>query len=220
MSATGRSDVRHEHDTYLTPDWCVKRFLDVYRIPSGTVLDPCAAGGELLSVVREMRPDCTPVGIELRPECLPDLKKVCGGDAVTADFLQAAKAFPDHAFDCILTNFPFSLAEEFLRESLRIAKVVITLQRINWLAGGRDRLMADLRPGLFVLPNRPSFNGWATDSCEYSWFVFNDPSCAGQWSMLASTPEAERSAWSKRMKAIYPKPQKKQRQKQEQKEAA
>jgi hypothetical protein len=214
MSATGRSDVRHEHDTYLTPNWCTRRFLEAYRIPSGTILDPCAASGGLLSVVREMRPDCTPVGIELRPECLPDLKKVCGGDAVTVDFLKLARGFLPGAVDCVLTNFPFSLAEEFLSESLRIAKVVITLQRINWIRGnGRHATMAKLRPGLFVLPDRPTFTGYGTDATEYSFFVFGDPAVAGTWTMLGSTPEAERSAWSERMRAIYPKPVKKRKQK-------
>lgn len=202
MSATGRSDVRREQDCYVTPNWCVRRFLEVYHPPGGVWLDPCAARGELLSVVKEMRPEVCVLGIEIRPECLPDLLKVTNGRASCMDFLTLNTSH--HHADAVLTNFPFSLAEAFLTACLQIAPIVITLQRINWIRGnGRHALMARLRPGLFILPDRPSFDGRGTDSTEYGFFCFGDPAVAGTWTMLAETPLEERSAWGVQARLLH-----------------
>lgn len=205
MSATNRGGTRRENDVYLTCDWAIKRFLEAYTLTlNARVLDPCAAGGELLSVVKALRPDVQAMGVEIRPECIEDLRKVTGY-SVTSDFLNGNTITHEAGVDYVLTNFPFSLAEEFLTKSMEIAPVVITLQRINWLRGnGREHMFRTLRPGLFVLPDRPSFDGRGTDASEYAWFVLGDNQVRGQWKMLGSTPKEERAAWNERMRVLNP----------------
>ena len=49
-------------------------------------------------------------------------------------------------------------------------------------------------PDVYVLPNRPSFTGHGTDSCEYAWFVFgaSRPKPRGLVRVLATTPKEQR----------------------------
>lgn len=205
MSATGRSDVRRTNDVYITPSWCIRRLLEAYPLPAGVVMDPCAAGGELLTVVKALHPRNELFGVELRPECLADLIEVTDGNAAIGNFLELAREAPDQSVDVVITNPPFSLAEEFIRTCLRISKVTIMLLRINALRGdGRQVLMAQTKPGLLVLPDRPSFTGRGTDATEYAWFVWGDPAFTGRWQMLRETPEAEIKAWNRIARELHP----------------
>lgn len=217
MSAAGRSDVRRTNDHYVTPAYAVRRFLEAYQPPLKEIkthesqpqseiwCDPCGANGELLGVVKEMRPDVSLIAFEIRPECRAALDRVTRGNALIGDFLEISKEIPDKSIDCVITNFPFSLAEEFLVVCRRIAHVTITLQRINWIRGnGRHRLMAEARPGLFVLPERPSFTGRGSDATEYCFYCFDDPKVAGTWQMLGETPEEERAAANKWARVLHP----------------
>lgn len=206
MSATNRGSNRHRQDAYITPPWAIRRFLEVYTPYEGSLLDPCAARGELLSVVKEMCPHIIPIGMEIRPECEEDLKRVTGSkESSIGDALITLANLPDKCVETVLTNFPFSLSEAFLRASIRVAKITITLQRINWLRGdGREALMRELNPGLFVLPQRPSFTGYGTDATEYAWFVIGDIDVAGRWYMLGDTPEEEIKEWNARAREENP----------------
>lgn len=97
----------------------------------------------------------------------------------------------------MVTNPPFSLAEEFIRHSRELypqAELVFLL-RLNFAGSvGRLPLWRDLgTPDVYVLPNRPSFTGGKTDSCEYAWFRW--PSEArelGTFLVLNETPRSER----------------------------
>lgn len=203
MSSTGRSDVRRKDDHYVTPDWAVRRFLEAYNPPAGTWLDPGAANGELISVCRKLRPENKYLGLELRPEVEPLLKTVAIDGYQIGDFLTLASQIADKSVSSVVTNPPYSLAVPFLEQSLRIGKVVAFLLRVGFLCGGRHELTKRTRPGLFLLPNRPSFTGDGADSSEYAWFVYGDPAVAGRHFMLAETPSQEIKTWNAWARAIH-----------------
>jgi hypothetical protein len=78
----------------------------------------------------------------------------------------------------IITNPPFTLAEEFVRKSRQEAAYVVMLLRLSFLASKRRHgwLSYDM-PDVYVLPQRPSFvrnaKGHAgVDSSEYAWFFW------------------------------------------------
>ena len=74
------SDQRHERDEYITPAWCVERFLEKYQLSDDAqfVLDPCASRGELLRTVKRLLPHIWVAGVEINPDCMPDLEKEIG----------------------------------------------------------------------------------------------------------------------------------------------
>jgi len=103
---------------------------------------------------------------------------------------------PAGMFDVVLTNPPFMLAQEVLEKSLKLAKVVALLLRLNYLESEkRASFLRDFVPDVYVLPNRPSFiGGGRTDSIAYAWFVWNisKKNKSGSLQILASTPKTER----------------------------
>ena len=177
--------------------------------------DPCASRGSLIRFVRAARPDLTKwLAMEINPNCAGDLATVTGlpPEAVHGDFLALAKPKTPDKNIFTLSNPPYSLAKEFIEQALSFTERVAYLLRINFLADGRNAragFAEKHKPGVFVLPNRPSFNGWGSDGTEYAWFVFGDPAVAGRWYELGQTSDREIEAWNSAMRKIYPKPVKK-----------
>jgi 16S rRNA A1518/A1519 N6-dimethyltransferase RsmA/KsgA/DIM1 with predicted DNA glycosylase/AP lyase activity len=164
------SEIRHVHDEYITPPWCVRRLLEKYTLrPGQIILDPCASRGELLLEVKMNRPDLVLAGIEINSTCAISLAQVVGPNVICPqDFLKIPfPSVPGRSLT-VLTNPPYCLAQEFVEHSLRFAEIAIMLLRLNFL-GGRDRreFTARTNPGIFALPNRPCFNGYGSDACEY-----------------------------------------------------
>jgi hypothetical protein len=217
MTATGRrAGVRRPEDHYVTPDWCVKRLLETYQPKASSLgrtwLDPCAADGELIVAACDAMEALGAAGApnrfmacDKREACREPLEKLVGRDNVVIDdFLGLAEVSREQMADVILTNPPFSLAQQFVNSGLKLAEVAIFLLRMNFLATkGRRMFMADHRPGIFVMPDRPSFNGYGTDAADYAWFVFGDPEVAGTWQVLNLTSRAEKRAWGNRARAQH-----------------
>lgn len=137
--------------------------------------------------------------MELRGECLDGLQRTCGPErARQADFLTDDSCIDPERYDVLLTNPPFSGAEEFLKRGLEVAEHVVLLLRLNFAASAkRAPLMHDHPPDVYVLPNRPSFTGKGTDSIEYAWFHWHagrtEP---GRFVVLPTTPIDERKGGS------------------------
>lgn len=207
-----QSAERHEHDEYITPAWCIERFLERYSFPTGTkyILDPFASRGELLVTVQRILPDVTVSGIEINPTCELGLSCAIGSHSLwIGDFLidngrlqTPERPNPELG---ILSNPPYIKAQEGVERSLQFAQTVAMLLRLNFLAAKERReFTARTNPGIFVLPNRPSFDGWGSDGCEYAWFVYGDPRVAGTWQVLDLTPTEVIEAHNAMMRLRYP----------------
>lgn len=145
--------IRDNHtDYYPTPEWCYNN-LDIDYSLFNTALEPCAGDGRIFEFLLDKGLDT-------------DFCEITEG----IDFFEYSKKV-----DLILTNPPFSLAQEFIEHSLSIADTVIMLLRINFL-GSQKRLdfWRKYPPtALHILSKRPSFTGKGTDATDYAWFVWD-----------------------------------------------
>ena len=205
MSATGRGTERRESDFYATPSWTVRRLLEapiVARLMGrkrGLILDPCAGDGALIRAARSVLPGYTFSAIELREDMRQPLSQAmqAGESLAIANYLET-----DTEADYIITNPPYSLAQEFIVKARHDASCVFMLARLNFLASKlRYSFWKEHRPwGVFVLPNRPSFDDrkpGKTDATEYCWMAFNGasditPVCS-ELHILGLTNNEERS---------------------------
>lgn len=194
MSSTRRGAERRTDDAYETPAWCVRRLLDAWRPRKAAwCVEPAVGRGAIIRAVERICPD------ERRGWISYDVRKVPPvpeGWFTRADFL-SIKVVGNEDVGAVITNPPFSLAEEFLRHSrgLYPRAEIVFLLRLNFLAGNdRRSLWRDLgTPDVYVLPNRPDFTGGGGDSCEYAWFVLPaKPREKGHLRVLATTPLDER----------------------------
>ena len=157
MSST-HGNVR-ANELYPTPDVVVDALLTqlVFR-GSEKFLEPCRGTDAIYSKID-----------------LPESQKSWaeldrGVDYLTTEFAQQ---------DVIITNPPFSLTVEFLTKSLsELAPdgTLAYLQRVNFL-GSKLRVPFWAEVGFpnktpIIVP-RPRFVGGGSDSCEYSWFIYD-----------------------------------------------
>jgi len=86
---------------------------------------------------------------------------------------------PVMLFDLIATNPPFTHAEAFMRQSVKLLEpggLCLFLLRLAFLSGvKRGKLWADVNlRRVMVLRRRPSFTGdGKSDSADYAWFLFD-----------------------------------------------
>ena len=145
--------MRSKYDFYPTPEWCYEK-LPVDWSQFKTALEPCKGDGRIVHFL--------------------DSKNI------KTDWceIQEEKDFFDHdgEYDLILTNPPFSLAQEFIEHAMTMAPTVVMLLRINFLgAQSRYDFWQMYAPdGLVILSKRPSFTGKGTDSIDYAWFIWSD----------------------------------------------
>lgn len=167
MSSANRGAKRQEADFYGTPAWCTHSAVQNITLPGGTWLEPCAGNGAIIRAVKGIREDIHWTAFELREECrellIPEAPVVDIGD-----FLKMPMGIH---YDVILTNPPYSIAQEFVEEALRRADHVVMLLRLNFLGSKkRSAFFRKNAPDVYVLPKRPSFINGRTDSTEYAWF--------------------------------------------------
>ena len=112
-------------------------------------------------------------------------------------------------FDLILTNPPFSLAQQFITKARTESDTVVMLQRINYLGSSARKKFWDQNPPthLFVLANRPKFIAKCTNKaktktgkkvCEdtNSYQISNqDTCCLTCGSKVAPASDATEYAW-------------------------
>lgn len=183
MSATNRGAKRRAADYYPTPAYCVWRLLDYVPLPSGRWLEPGAGNGAIIRATHG-DPRVAAVrwtAIERRRRPMEKLRRAIGssGEAWTADFLR--HDFGLRRFDLAIGNPPYRRAVEFIERSLELAPQVVFLLRLNFL-GSQKRIEFFKRvgvPDVYVLPDRPSFNGKGSDATEYAWMEFR-PEWAGR----------------------------------------
>lgn len=166
MSATGRGAVRRADDFYETPEWLTRAlFRALGPREVSLILEPSAGAGAVSRVVAKTFPAATIHEFDLHPRRRGILRR------------DTLSYVPKNRYDLIITNPPYSLAEEFCRFGLAHRKphgIVAMLLRLNFL--GSQKRATWLRgniPSIYVSPRRPSFIGKTTDACEYAWFVWD-----------------------------------------------
>jgi hypothetical protein len=180
MSAKNRGSILINQEFYPTPEYSTKAILKEINFDKvNTFLEPCKGLGHIYDLI-------------------PVTNKSYCELSEGKDYL---KTKVDKA-DLILTNPPFSLAQEFIKKSLQESNTVIMLQRINFLGSkGRKQFWNSNPPThLFVLSERPKFIAKCTkcknpnnyqigsieicplcggtvkpqsDATEYAWFVWD-----------------------------------------------
>lgn len=187
MSAANRGAERRALDYYPTPAWCVRRALEALALPRGVWLEPSAGDG---AIVREVRASADRiVAFDLRAECRDDLARSGADEVRIGDAL--ALAWP--RVDVVIGNPPYALADEFARLAVAAGTHAALLLRLNWIsARSRVAWLRAHRPDVWVLPERPSFDGSGnTDATAYAWLHWH-PGATGAVNWLDTTPAAER----------------------------
>jgi hypothetical protein len=139
-------------DFYPTPLWCAEN-IDVDWSQFTTAHEPCRGDGRLYDWLQSK-------GL------VTSYTEITEG----LDFFEW-----NQPVDLILTNPPFSLAQEFIDHSNKHAQTVFMLLRLNYLGAIKRYEWWVKQPptALYVLSKRPSFTGSGTDATDYAWFVWD-----------------------------------------------
>jgi hypothetical protein len=174
MSSTKRGHERLEQDYYRTPIHEIEKFLKAFNekfpLKDIRVIDPCAGGDPdnyVMPYPEALKKYTNKVyTIDIRDDS-PAMEQ--------ADYL---KIYVGCDPDLIISNPPFSQAQEFIDKALdevRPGGYVVMLLRLNFLGSQKRRnwWKCEMPKYVFVHPNRMSFtpNG-KTDSIEYAHFVW------------------------------------------------
>lgn len=175
-SLAGTSQVRErvENDYYATPYESTEALLNVEAF-EGDFIEPCVGGGHIADVLKRNYPTAEVIGIDLVDRGY--------GKTIISDFF-------DYEFSGdfnVVTNPPYSLAQEFLEhsmEQLKEGKKVAMFLKIQFLEGMKRKKLFEVYPPkvVYVFSKRqnPWRNGsqfdengkpWASTMC-FAWFVW------------------------------------------------
>lgn len=165
---------RVDNDYYATNPKALNMLLDKFPI-KGSCLEPCVGGGHLANVIKS-RVDKDCVCLDLIDRGYPN--------TIVHDFLNWKSP---KLFDCIITNPPYSTAEEFIRKSMSLLKdggVCAMFLKIQFLEGAKRKDLFEKFPPkyIYVFRNRMATwnsgnefdsNGkhWSTTMC-HAWFIW------------------------------------------------
>lgn len=183
MSATNRAEsVRRPHDAYFTPIPLIEQAIaEVVSIPvggAGDWLDPAWGDGRFARVIKARYPEAKLYGAEQADLSSEQPPRVA--------FWRNFYEIPDDAvFDRIVTNPPYSLAEEYIAKFLPLLRVepigqLVLLLRLPFAASVRrygSIFTVSPPSSVYVIPRRPSFTNGGTDATDYAWFVWK--ACKG-----------------------------------------
>jgi len=176
MSVTNRGAIRRESDFYKTPTETIDAFLDHFCfLINEDILEPCAGDGAIIKAIRARTPAQYITAIEIREEESANLLDAGADQVFIDDFL----TFPglDPAPGTIITNPPYSIAQEIIEHCFEIAPnaEIIMLLRLAFLESKKRKPFWDKHPvtQLYVLSERPSFANKGTDATAYAWFVWS-----------------------------------------------
>lgn len=176
---------RASEDYYATPPEATRALLERVDFPivvggyHNCFLEPCVGGGHIADVIKEFYPEAIVVGYDIVDRGYPE--------TVISNFLTLERTFVE--FDNIITNPPYSLAQQFLEKSMEYigtgGKIAMFL-KIQFLEGQkRKKLFAKYPPKyVYVFSKRqnPWRNGspldekgkpWSSTMC-FAWFVWEE----------------------------------------------
>ena len=169
---------RVENDYYATNPKAVTMLLNEYDFHANTILEPCVGGGHIVNAVNDFfvnKRDIT---------CL-DLVDRGYPNTIVQDFLTWKT---DKKFEGIITNPPFSLAQEFVEKGMELLTdngQMAMFLKIQFLEGQKRKELFEKYPPkcIYVFRNRMATwnNGlekdpktgkrWATTMC-HAWFIW------------------------------------------------
>lgn len=170
---------RTELDYYATNPEAVKMLLNTHRFELHDVLEPCVGAGHIANVIKEKKPYAQITALDIVDRGYPN--------TIVANFLDWNT---NKKYDTIITNPPYSLANEFIYKCMSLLKVdgqLAMFLKIQFLEGiKREKLFEDFPPkyvyvfkkrmrvfnnGIEVDPN--TGKPWATTLCN-AWFVWKN----------------------------------------------
>lgn len=208
MSSTRQGARKTGADNYPTPDWCIRRFLeewdDLDKVGKRW-LEPAVGDGIIPEIVDKAIPGIEWTTCDIR-DTSPALRRVgLDYNHHVGDFFQLPTFSVEsgNRWDVAILNPPFRLTLEFIQRCLMLARVVVVMQRINYL-GTEDRnaWFRGNMPDLYVIPNRVSFTGnGKADSVENAWHVWGPHRSVdvGELRLLKNTPLKERKKSRRRI---------------------
>jgi len=171
-------------DRYYTPKWVTKQCFDLV-VPEicptpAAILEPGAGTGNFIDRARERFPDSRIVGFEFDPAAKgwsnADESLLKLDFTTTKGLLRVAKTAPNGGFDLAIGNPPFTHAQAFIENSLKVADTLIFLLRQGFLSSEkRFPFWQEFPPThLFTLCNRPKFvEGSGGDSADYCFLCYD-----------------------------------------------
>lgn len=166
-------------DFYATPPWCYEN-LDIDWSLFDKAHEPCRGDGRIQFFLEEEQ------GVP------------CSYSEITED-----KDFFEwtEGTDLILSNPPFSIAQEFIDHALAHSSTCIMLLRINFLGSiGRHAWWKENTPtSMYVLSKRPSFTGKGTDATDYAWFVWDKTDRLPRGVFFVTPPSKEQDSLAKEL---------------------
>lgn len=169
---------RVDNDYYATPFSATKAILDRIDLHNDTILEPAAGEGHIVKILKEYYPNNTIIANDLvERKSRFNIQINWNIDFLTFN--------PSNKFDTVITNPPFSIAQQFIEKALTIANhYVIIFAKIQLLEGNDRRKMFEQFPPRYVyvfskrvnpLRNGEEFNEngkpWASTMC-FAWFVW------------------------------------------------
>lgn len=165
---------RAEHDFYATEPLAIDKLFGIKDLClSGYIWEPACGNGHLVKRMEELRPKIDVYATDLVVRDFP---------CKQYDFL-SAKDHEDLWARDIITNPPYSLAEEFVRKALNIIEnsyKVCMFLKLTFLEGQKRRLLFDEHPPMKVYVSSQrlkcakngDFENTGSSAAAYAWFVW------------------------------------------------
>ena len=169
---------RVENDYYATNPKAVEMLLTNYSFHAATILAPCVGGGHIANAINNFFANQRVItGLDLVDRGYPN--------TIVQDFLTWET---DRKFEGIITNPPFSLAQEFIEKGMKLLTddgQMAMFLKIQFLEGIKRKEFFEKYPPkyIYVFRNRMATwnNGnevdpntgkrWATTMC-HAWFIW------------------------------------------------
>ena len=169
---------RVENDYYATNPKAVEMLLTNYTFNAATILEPCVGGGHIANAINNFFANQRVItGLDLVDRGYPN--------TIVQNFLTWET---DKKFEGIITNPPFSLAQEFIEKGMELLTddgQMAMFLKIQFLEGAKRKEFFEKYPPkyIYVFRNRMATwnNGnevdpntgkrWATTMC-HAWFIW------------------------------------------------
>ena len=198
--------MRDTLDRYYTPAWPTKALLERYMLTGGTcILEPCAGTGGIAQVLKGVGRNIRVITGDIDPSVDVDHHwDFTQAQFRPDDFIKRLGQRPRN----IITNPPYTVAEQVARAGLAICNNVCLLLRLTWLEPVPSRL--DLLQNLhrvLILPRVDYKGDGKSDSTGSAWFIWNGtrklaPGIAGEYGHTVFTefvPSSERPPRTERL---------------------